>query len=41
MSQMFNSDDFAFQSYFDTNDDGIAPLGADIPNATTAYAEGF
>jgi hypothetical protein len=41
MSQMFNSDDFSFQSYFDTNDDGIDPLGADIPNATAAYAEGF
>ncbi len=41
LSQMFNHDDFAFESYFDTNDDGIDPLGADIPNATTAYAEGF
>jgi beta-mannanase len=41
MAQMFNSENFSFESYFNTNDDGIDPLGADIPNATTAYAEGF
>jgi hypothetical protein len=41
MGQMFNSDDFAFQSYFDTNDDGIASLGGSIPNATAAYSKAF
>jgi hypothetical protein len=41
MGQMFSSDDFSFQSYFDTNDDGIATLGSDAPNATAAYAKAF
>jgi hypothetical protein len=41
MAQMFNQDDFAFESYFDTNDDGIAPLGSTIPNATAAYSQVF
>ena len=35
---MFNSSDFAFESYFD-NDDGIAPLGSSIPKATAAYSQ--
>ena len=34
---MFNSDTFAYESYFDNNDDGIAPLGSSIPKATGAY----
>ena len=41
MTQMFNNDEFSFESYFDTNDDGIAPLGSTIPNATTAYSQAF
>ena len=38
---MFNRDDFAFQSYFDTGDDGIATLGSAIPDATAAYSKAF
>jgi hypothetical protein len=41
MGQMFNNDDFSFQSYFDTGDDSIATLGSAIPNATAAYAKAF
>lgn len=41
MAQMFSQDDFSFESYFDMNDDGIAPLGSSIPNATAAYVQGF
>jgi hypothetical protein len=41
MAQMFKQDDFSFESYFDDNDDGIAPLGSDIPEATAAYAKAF
>ena len=41
MGKMFNSDDFSFQSYFDTGDDGIATLGSAIPNATAAYSKAF
>ena len=41
MGQMFNNDDFAFQSYFDTNDDSIDPLGTSIPDATSAYSKAF
>jgi hypothetical protein len=41
LARMFNSDDFAFQSYFNAKDDGIAPLGSAIPKATAAYAKGF
>jgi hypothetical protein len=41
LGQMFNSDDFAFQSYFDVNADSIMPLGSDIPNVTAAYAKNF
>jgi hypothetical protein len=41
MAQMFNSDNFSFESYFDNNDDGIATLGSDIPDATAAYAKAF
>jgi hypothetical protein len=29
------------QSYFDTDDDSIIPLGSDIPNVTAAYAKAF
>jgi hypothetical protein len=38
---MFHSDEFAYQSYFDNNDDGIAQLGSSIPEATGAYAKAF
>jgi hypothetical protein len=41
MAQFFNNDQFSFESYFDTNDDGIAPLGSTIPNATAAYSQAF
>lgn len=41
MAQMFKQDNFAFESYFDSNDDGIAPLGSAIPNATAAYSQAF
>jgi hypothetical protein len=41
MGQMFNSDDFSFQAYFDDGDDGIAILGSAIPNATAAYSKAF
>jgi hypothetical protein len=41
LAQMFKSDDFAYQSYFDSNDDGIAPLGSSIPKATATYAKAF
>jgi hypothetical protein len=43
IAQMFNSGDFAYQSYFDNDADGgsIAPLGSSIPQATTAYAKSF
>ena len=41
IGQMFNNDDFSFESYFDTNDDSIDPLGSAIPNATAAYTKAF
>jgi hypothetical protein len=41
MGQIFNQDDFSFESYFNTNGNGIAPLGSAIPNATAAYAKAF
>jgi Glycosyl hydrolase family 26 len=41
LAQMFNSDDFAYQSYFDNRDDGIASLGTSIQKATAAYAKAF
>ena len=41
MARMVHSDDFAFQSYFDDNVSGIAPLGSSIPKATAAYSNAF
>ena len=41
MGQMFNSENFAFETYFDDSDDGIVPLGPAIPSATTAYSHVF
>jgi hypothetical protein len=41
IAQMFKSGDFAFQSYFDNNNDRIAPLGSSIPKATAAYVKAF
>jgi hypothetical protein len=35
------NDDFAFQSYFDVGDDGIATLGSDIPKSTATYTKEF
>ena len=39
MAQMFNDDDFSFESYFDTDGSNIAALGSEIPNATAAYSQ--
>jgi hypothetical protein len=41
MAQIFKQDNFSFESYFDDNDDGIAPLGSDIPDSTAAYSQAF
>ncbi|HEY2004102.1 MAG TPA: ricin-type beta-trefoil lectin domain protein [Candidatus Saccharimonadia bacterium] len=41
MAQLFNSNDFAFEAYFDTGGDGIQALGSAIPNATAAYKKAF
>ena len=41
MAQMFEADDFSFESYFNSNDDGIAPLGSSIPKAVAAYTQAF
>ena len=41
MGQMFSTDDFSFESYFNTDGDGIAPLGSSIPSATAAYSRKF
>jgi hypothetical protein len=41
MGQMFKADSFSFESYFDSDDDGIAQLGSAIPSATAAYAQAF
>ena len=35
------NNDVAYQSYFDTNDDGIATLGSDIPKSTATYEKEF
>ena len=41
MGKMFHTDDFSFESYFNTDDDGITPLGSSIPSATAAYTRVF
>ena len=41
ITQMFAADSFSFESYFDVNDDGVAPLGSTIPLATAAYVKAF
>ena len=41
MMTMFKKHDFAFECYFNSNDNGIAPLGSVIPNATVAYSQAF
>jgi len=41
LAGMFNSEDFAYESYFDNNDDGIVPFGKSMPKATAAYASAF
>lgn len=41
IASTFHSGDFSFESYFDTGGDGIAALGAMIPNATAAYSQAF
>jgi hypothetical protein len=41
MAQLFASSDFSFEAYFDTNTDGIEPLGSTLPNATASYANAF
>jgi beta-mannanase len=41
LAQMFKSGDFAYQSYFDNHDNGIAPLGSATPKSTANYAKAF
>jgi len=41
MGNMFNSDNFAFESYYDTNTNDVAPLGSSTPSATAAYSQAF
>ena len=41
MAQIFKQDDFSFESYFDDSDDGITPLGPEIPDSTAAYSQAF
>jgi hypothetical protein len=41
MGQMFNQDNFSFESYFDNNTDAVIPLGSAIPDATAAYSNVF
>lgn len=41
MAQLFKTKQFSFEGYFDTNNDGIAPLGPTIPKATAAYSKAF
>jgi hypothetical protein len=41
LAKMFQSDDVAFESYFDDGNDNIAELGPEIPKATRAYSEAF
>jgi hypothetical protein len=41
MAQMFDRDNFSFESYFDSNTDAVIPLGSSIPNATAAYSNAF
>jgi Glycosyl hydrolase family 26 len=41
MAQIISQRTFSFESYFDTNDHGIVPLGPAIPNATAAYSQAF
>jgi hypothetical protein len=41
LAQIFNDSEFSFESYFDTNTYGIAPLGQAIPDATAAYSHAF
>lgn len=41
IGHMVASNDVAYQSYFDTNDDGIATLGSDIPKSTATYTKEF
>jgi Glycosyl hydrolase family 26 len=41
IASMVNTDDVAFQSYFDCGCDSILPLGRSTPNATAAYGNAF
>lgn len=41
IAQLFKSDDFSFESYFDVSRNALAALGATIPNATAAYSQAF
>jgi hypothetical protein len=42
LAQMFHSDDFAYESYFDPGtNSSVAKLGSSIPQATAAYARAF
>jgi hypothetical protein len=41
IGHMADSEDFAFQSYFDTGDASVATLGSDIPESTAAFRQEF
>jgi beta-mannanase len=41
MANMFQSDTFSYESYFDDGDAGTAPLGSATPNSTAAYRNAF
>lgn len=38
---MFKSGNFAYESYYNTGNEGIAQLGSSVPQATAAYAAAF
>jgi hypothetical protein len=41
VTQMFQANNFSFESYFDANDDGVAALGSSIPKSTAVYVQTF
>jgi hypothetical protein len=41
MGQMFNDENFSFESYFDSGTNEVIPLGLAIPSATSAYSRAF
>jgi hypothetical protein len=41
IASLFHSHEYAFESYFDDNDNGIAMLGSSIPKSTAEYKKVF